>query len=204
MKQSSSMLVAGALPGRAAGGDAPCATVAYGGGEAVYVAVNNLLNEQAEDGAQLNPVVNGRVITGQTWRVTHFAPPTALSTGRWVLTPASLHSAAKSPVPGPSRAGNDVIPVYRDCHDFPFGHYSAPFELKTHGTDRADLPLLQAISGEGRFRKNWNEFPFGKRVPSTVTAGGAARLLLVNAAAPLTGCCHGTRVPSRRVRRLRR
>lgn len=80
--------------------------------------------------------------------------------------------------------------MYRDCHDFPFGHYSAPFELKTHGTDRADFPLLQAISGEGRFRKNWDEFPFGKRVPSTVTASGAARLLLVNAAAPLTGCGH--------------
>ena len=166
MKQSSSMRVAGALPGRTAGCDAPCATVAFGAGGVVYSAVNSRVNEKAEDGAQLNPEVNGPVITGQTWRVSHFAPPTALSTGRWVLTPTSSHSSSQSPVPGPSRAGNDVIPVYRDCHDFPFGHYSAPFELKTHGTDRADLPLLQAISGEGRFRKTGTNSLLGSECPA--------------------------------------
>ncbi len=70
--------------------------------------------EEPEDGPGLNPVVNEPLITGQTWRVNRFVPPPALSTGRWVLTPTGSHSAAKSPVRGPSRAGNDVIPVYRD------------------------------------------------------------------------------------------
>ena len=61
------MRVADGLPGRIAGGDALCATAAFGGGG---------------DGAQLNPVVNGPVIKGQTWRVNRFVPPTALSAGR--------------------------------------------------------------------------------------------------------------------------
>lgn len=36
----------------------------------------------AEDGTQLNQVANGPGITGQTWRVNRFVPPTALSAGR--------------------------------------------------------------------------------------------------------------------------
>lgn len=62
----------------------------------------------------------------------------------------------------PSGAGFDVIPVYRNCYHFPFGHYPAPFELKTCGTNRADLPRLQAISGKGRFRNIRAYFLFGK------------------------------------------
>ena len=136
--------------------------------------------EEAEDAPQLNPLVNEPVITGQTWRVNSFVPLSALSSRRRVPTLTGSHSTAKSPVRGPGWARLDVIPVYRDSCDFPFGNFSATFELKTHGANRANLPLLRAISGEARFRNIRGDFPFGKRVPSTVPASRA--VLPVNAA----------------------
>ena len=124
--------------------------------------------EEAEDGPRFNPMVNGPVIPGQTWRVNSFVPLSALSSRRWVPTLTGSHSTAKSPTRGPGWARLDVIPVYRDSCDFPFGNFSATFKLKTHGINRADLPLLRATSGEARFRNIRGDFPFGKRVPSTV------------------------------------
>ena len=84
---------------------------------------------------------------------------------------------------GPDRARYHVIPVYRDRGRFPFGHISAPFELKTDGTIRAKSPRLQALEGKGRFRKSRGRFPFGQRVSSPTTASSASRSPPVNAAA---------------------
>lgn len=80
------------------------------------------------------------------------------------------------------RATYHVIPVYRNRHRFPFGHISAPFELKTHGTIRAKSPRLPALGGRGRFRKVGTDFPFGQRIPSPVPASGADWLPPVNTA----------------------
>ena len=92
-------------------------------------------------------------------------------------------TTAKSPLGLQPQTGFDVIPVYRDSLRFPFGNYSAPFELKTYGSNRADLLRLPAVSGKVRFRNIRPDFPFGKRMPSPVSASGSARLPLVSAAA---------------------
>jgi len=116
--------------------------------------VNNGVVDRAKDGALLTPVMNERVITGQMPRVNHPVSTLALPT-RWIApTPTVSHSAAGSPSGEPSRAGYDVIPVYRDWGHFPFGHFSPPFELKTYGIIRAEIGYLQAPGGKGRFRKS--------------------------------------------------
>ena len=143
--------------------------------ERYRVILDAALFEEAEDGPRFNPMVNEPVITGQTWRVNSFVPLSALSSRRWVPTLTGSRSTAKSPVRWPGWARLDVIPVYRDSCDFPFGNFSATFELKTHGINRADLPLLRATSGEAQFRNIRGDFPFGKREPSTVPASRAVR-----------------------------